>query len=111
MENRLVSIYLLVHGQLCHTCKTCVIFLGVLGAIQKCQKDFMSVQTVHFFRAPPFPLKCTDQHFWVPKQGSYAAQHLLCNNKSNPSSEPALWQMIPLAVYYELQITANIVFF
>ncbi len=54
----------------------------VLGAIQKVN-TFMSVQTVHFFKLPsPISLKCTDQHFEVPKQAFHAAQHLLCNDKN-----------------------------
>ncbi len=35
-------------------------------------------------------IKCSDQYFWVLKEGSHITQHLLCNNKNLPIFQACL---------------------
>ncbi len=68
----------------------------------------MSVQTVHFFR-PPSP-KVYRPTFLGSKNKRLMQQHIYCaTTKINQFSELAMWQMIPLAMYYDLHIIVNIV--
>ncbi len=69
-------------------------------------------QRVHFFRPLPLSLSSAQTNIFGFQNKGLTQHNIYCvTTKINPSSEPAMWQMIPLAVYYELQITVNIVHF
>ncbi len=68
----------------------------------------MSVQTVDSF-IPSFP-KMYKPTFWGFKTILGITQHYIyCTTKINSSSKPAMWQIIHLAMYYDLPIIVNIV--
>ncbi len=71
----------------------------------------MSVQTVHFFRPLPSP-KSVQTNILVFQNKGVMQHNIYCAIiKINLSLKPAMWQMIHLAMYYDLQITVNIVYF
>ncbi len=62
---------------------------------------FSRMYKQYTFSDPSPPLKCTHQHFGIPKQGSYTAQFNDCLIHVSK---------IALAMFYILHITVNVVY-
>ncbi len=70
----------------------------ILGAIQKCQ-HFHECTNSTPFRVPLLPLfQVYRPTFWSSKTRSHASQLYNATTKINPSSKPAVWQIISLAM-------------
>ncbi len=64
-----------------------------------------------FFRPTPSSSKVYRQTFWGSKTSVSSSTIFDCaTTKINSSSKPAMWQIIPLGMYYDIQITCNIVY-
>ncbi len=81
------------------------------GATQKVN-IFMNVQTVYFFKSPYPPLQMYRPTFLVSKIWVSRIKVIVQQQKLTLlSSLFDMYQMITLAMYYDLQISVNIVYF